>query len=105
MSLYADGVFDGLYTPSTPFELPEADYVTGHEFAAPWRGIGRINEQIGLFIAMNFSHLPIFASQTVADGIEKLDLDIDVEVIKIASSNTMASEGGTWAELQRVKEM
>lgn len=130
MSSLIISTFTGDYTPSTPEELERGDIVViGHEFGAPKTpadiiqnpdfnpklhynpeleddpGPGDVNLVIAGIIASRFADKPIYAPNSVARALEE-EHDIQVTGLLLhTSSNADASEGGTWEELDQVKEL
>ena len=108
MNLYAKGSLLGTYVPSTPEKVARANYIIGHEFATRLNPdeLGSANEAIAEFIVEGYSHLPIVAAQRVATAIHRLKPRLELAgVFAGPSSNTLASEGGTWGELRQAVEI
>jgi hypothetical protein len=108
MKLYAHGSLLGTYLPSTPEKLANADYIIGHEFASRVNPdeLGSANEAIAEFIVERYSHLPIVAAQRVASAIHLLKPRLELAgVFEGPSSNTVASEGGSWGELKQAVDV
>lgn len=108
MSLYAKGSQFGTYVPSSPEQVQQADYVIDHEFATRVNptDLGSANEAIAEFIVNEYAHLPIIAAQHVATAIHRLAPRLELaNVLSSLSSNTLASEGGTWGELHQAVAM
>lgn len=106
MNLYAPGTFTGNYATSSAAEVAQADYVIGHEFASREEGYGSVNEALAEVIAERYAHLRIYAAATVAGALRNIAPEIELAgVFDGVSSNTTASQGGTWGELLQAKEM
>lgn len=105
MSLFPAGTFSGHYTASTKHELANYDIVIGHEFGAPSEGVGVVNEALAEIIAEHHTDKPIYAAHSIASALKRL---VEVEIageLMDTSSNTTATVGGTWEELQQVWDL
>lgn len=106
MSLYPQGTFSGEYKASPPQDLVRAELVIGHEFGAPEdtaEGPGVVNEAIAKLVVSEFSHLPVFAPESVASAIDKYYPGLDVTLLENTTSNKRGTEGGTYEELVQVR--
>lgn len=107
MTLYGEGVFSGEYPASSGLELMTGQFVIVHEFGAQADSgqIGPVNLALAEFVADHYSYLPIFASRSVANGLEKVAPElVPAGIFDGTSTTTKGAEGGTWAELMIVKE-
>jgi hypothetical protein len=106
MTFYAKGSFTGNYKPSDNGKLKKAHYVIGHEFGAPETGSeGAANIAIAQYIADNYAHMPVCASASVVEALKRINPKIKIMgIFRNTSSNTAASKGGTWMELEKAKE-
>lgn len=106
MNLYAEGTFNGKPMVSTPTELAKADYISAHEFAPTKEGFGAVNIALAEYIAQYYAHVPIFAAQRIAGALKEVAPEIEVAgEFRLASSDSTASKGGTWAEFEQIKAL
>ncbi|MDB5166614.1 MAG: hypothetical protein JWM37_686 [Candidatus Saccharibacteria bacterium] len=106
MSLYAEGTFTGAYTPSDPAEIAAANNVIGHEFAAAPDGLGALNIALAENLAENFADKQLYIAHSISKALKIVAPEISPSGIFLpVSSDTTASEGGTWSELIQYKEM
>ncbi|HEY8993011.1 MAG TPA: hypothetical protein VIM37_04170 [Candidatus Microsaccharimonas sp.] len=106
MNIYAEGTFTGKPAISTATELAKAEYVSAHEFAPTKEGFGAANIALAEYIAQHYSHLPIFAAQRIAGALKEVAPEIEIAgEFRLDSSDSTASQGGTWAEFEQVKSL
>lgn len=108
MALFTAGTFTGNYHCSSSADLARADFVIGHEFAAPETEgeNGVVNEAIAEIIAERYAGKRIYAAETIARAIRVIAPEIELAgVFEGVSSDTTASQGGSWGELQQAKAM
>ena len=104
----AQGIVSGNYAVSSPELLSQGEFLIAHEFAAPRQaeGEGLINEALAQYIIDHYSGQKIYAAATIAGALHGIapNLKLAGEFPRI-SSNTLATKGGTWSELQMARSM
>ncbi|MEK7603379.1 MAG: hypothetical protein AAB459_04015 [Patescibacteria group bacterium] len=104
MSILPQTKMEQHYQAASVEQFRATEIIIGHEFGAPSDGAGLVNRLLAQFIVdLNFNR-PIYVAESIANALQEISPNTNIAgVFHDTSANTLASKGGTMAELEQVQ--